>query len=584
MNKLKCFTLLFITYPTLLITTHALAAQVSISQLQDQFYFDPGDVFSQTIQITTSEFNQPASLSFNIDLSAVVQVNKAPESCQKSNQEKTSKNPASEDQSQEPTSTKFSCIIFLKKHQEQKKHNFVFELITDGAGIITSKATLTNSDISTTTPVNQWIALSANTYRQKPQFENALAKLALDIDNQKGPDLVVTRSDSTGVVYLNDGQGNLTLPDDNRYVFATNQPVTALAEINNDMAKSTPELLLGFSSTGSYQISTQKQLDVDGRLSAFTPAAFLPANTPFYESFIVDTNSGGAETKKWISADIDQDLAEGQNLGLEHLFIANEGQSSWLYYFSYPENAAPTTSASFLTLGDTRDGIFHDINGDKRLDIILAKNGQNNIWLANHNPIASRFTDRQDIGEDLLSTAITALDVNRDGYDDLVFSNQPSADSNEQSTHRAQWGNLKIYLNNGQGLFNISQQQLPTGYVDQLLSLDIGGDGYQELLVAQHGGITVYRTSENGLQLIPIAAKIQTPLLIADLNRDGLQDLIGNSIILNRNWPSAMLNNKQALTMQAGGGGITIWLGLFLLVIGSALLAFKKFKRNSNYN
>ncbi|PVZ72420.1 FG-GAP repeat domain-containing protein [Pelagibaculum spongiae] len=581
MNKINCSSLFVVI---LLIATHASASQVSISQMQDRFYFDPSESFTQTIQLTTSNFNQSVNLAVDVEFSGAVQVNNAPDSCQKSSQRKASKKTANGDQLLELQTTNFSCIISLKKHKASKKHSLVFELTTDGAGIITSKTLLKNPNIGSITRANQWIALSANTYRQKPRFENALTKLALDVDNQKGPDLVVTRTDSTGVVYLNDGQGNLTLPDDNRYIFATNQPVTALAEINNDFAKSTPELLLGFSSTGSYQISTQKQLDVDGRLSEFTPAAFLPANTPFYESFIVDANSDGAETKKWISADVDQDLAEGQNLGLEHLFIASEGRSSWLYYFSYPQNAAHSTSASFLTLGDTRDGIFHDINGDKRLDIILAKKGQNNIWLAKNSPIANRFTDRQDIGEDLLSTAITALDVNRDGYDDLIFSNQPNADASEQSTHRTQWGNLKIYLNNGQGLFNVSQQQLLTGYVDQLLALDIGGDGYQELLVAQHGGITVYRTSENGLQLIPIAAKIQTPLLIADLNRDGLPDLIGNSIILNRNWPSAMLENKQALKIQAGGGGITIWLGLFLLLIGSILFAFKKFKNSSHYN
>jgi len=224
--------------------------------------------------------------------------------------------------------------------------------------------------------------------------------------------------------------------------------------------------------------------------------------------------------------------ADLNNDGYLDLIFANNtnGTSTAINSYVYwgAETDPYTTKTQLATLGANGNSTA-DINGDGYLDIVFAntRNGSAyNVnsyvyWGAETNP----YTTKKDLAT-LGGTTGTVADLNKDGYQDIVFSNYYNGSSYNINSY-VYWGDAS---NSYTSKTNLATQ----GAFKSALS-DLNNDGYVDIVFANYYNGTSYNINSYvywGAETNPYTTKTDLATsgaencAIADLNRDGYNDIV----------------------------------------------------------
>jgi hypothetical protein len=213
---------------------------------------------------------------------------------------------------------------------------------------------------------------------------------------------------------------------------------------------------------------------------------------------------------------------------------SNYTVGSWLYYGSV---SGPSNSSvmQFYTEGAT-DAAVADVNNDGLKDVIFAcaNNGSSGninsfIYLQN----ANAFNSTPDI---LLPTqnayAVQVADLNKDGWQDLVFANRRNTSVSGPSQYEV---DSFVYYGSQTGFNSMPDVRLPThGALDAKIA-DLNQDGWPDIIFANYNDGATYNTMSqayfggpSGFSTTP-GAYFQTSWAygvdVGDVNSDGYLDV-----------------------------------------------------------
>jgi len=233
-----------------------------------------------------------------------------------------------------------------------------------------------------------------------------------DIDGDGKPDLIVANSGGGGVsVLLNTTVAGAALPSfSTQQHFATGASFTSViaADINGD---GKPDLIVSnfITSTGSVLINTT---------APGTGAPNFATPQPF---------AAGSNPQSIITADINGD-------GKPDLIIANGGSNTIAVLLNITVTGATIASFSTLqtfTVGNVPGSLTAaDLNGDGKLDLIVANSGESTISVllnaTTPGAATASFATQQHFDADSGHHSVTVADINDDGHPDIIVSNEGS--------------------------------------------------------------------------------------------------------------------------------------------------------------
>jgi len=263
--------------------------------------------------------------------------------------------------------------------------------------------------------------------------------------------------------------------------------------------------------------------------------------------------------------------------GLPDLVVANYSDDTVSVFFNTtpPGAATPTFAAqqTFATGHSPRSVAVADINGDGKLDVIVANEGSldNTVSILINTTLPGAatpsFTAQQTV---VVSTSffvgpfsITTTDVNGDGRPDIVV-----ASISETS--------VDVLLNTtapGAATVNFATaQHFATGYPYSVVAADLNDDGKPDLIVADNTDNTVsvlLNTTAAGAATASFAAQQTfstgqnpTSVAVADMNGDGMLDMIVAdhadnkvSVLLNVTTPGSAIPSFAARQAFSTGFG-----------------------------
>jgi hypothetical protein len=134
---------------------------------------------------------------------------------------------------------------------------------------------------------------------------------------------------------------------------------------------------------------------------------------------------------------------------------------------------------------DSEDLVIADLNGDGRPDLVfVSEDGQTNELYLNMG--GGRFVERTDFPAGGTSNAVVALDLNRDGNQDLILGNR---------------GQNVVLINDGRAGFTVDTTgRLPpdTATTQDLELGDVDGDGDLDLIVGNEGRNRLLLSDDQG--------------------------------------------------------------------------------------
>jgi hypothetical protein len=297
-------------------------------------------------------------------------------------------------------------------------------------------------------------------------------------------------------------------------------------------------IMLNANVGNGYELSFQMQ--VDGA-SGIGPAVTAATQIPF---------TTGSNPASVVVADINGD-------GLPDLIVANSGNNSVsvLINTTAPGATTPTFAVehAFVT-GSSPDAVaVADINGDGKLDLIVANNASNNLSVLLNTTATGAATPSFSVQQTFPAgsgpSSVTVADINGDGKPDLIVANYGDGTVSVLRNTTATSAATSSFA---------AQQTFVTGLSAQAVTAaDVNGDGRADLIVANYSDNTVsvlLNTTTPGAASTPSFATQHTfatgshpySVTTADVNGDGKLDLVianfssnNVSVLLNTTAPGA---------------------------------------------
>ncbi len=175
-----------------------------------------------------------------------------------------------------------------------------------------------------------------------------------------------------------------------------------------------------------------------------------------------------------------------------------------------------------------------DLNADGEIDI-AATGSETTVYFNNGNRALT--TPGISLGSATGASAITLLDWNGDGHLDIAAGGL--ADSSTE-----------IFVNDGLGEFASAQRlSAGVGSVRAIADADLDLNGQSELVIAGSAGVAI---AQNGVAVAPLSGAGVIDLAIADIDRDGDQDLVtvrarDRAVVLHYNDGSGTAFNETVL-------------------------------------
>ena len=338
----------------------------------------------------------------------------------------------------------------------------------------------------------------------------------VDVNNDEVDDVIVTTtSGQPSLVYLNPGDGKFSevtpTPIAGTEVITTKS--VEVADINGD---GHPDLVLG--NTGSENHVLLGNPEAPGDFSGATPMPFGPETD---------------ETTAVKVADIDND-------GALDIIVANRGQENKIYFGTPGTGATPgaaSTSGDYsdsdaeVLVGQATDETssveVRDLDKDGLVDIVFGNQGTESEIIFNTKASNIRevlpTTTPLSIGSAAMNPQdVKVMDVNNDGYPDIVFANN--------GVNTVAYGSDRLDY----------ATMTPIGTEDKnslsVHILDVDSDGNLAVVFGQSdGSVTTHYTEQDDFTRVEHAGGRTTTdvqQLVADFNDDGIADLLTGTQIL----------------------------------------------------
>lgn len=283
-----------------------------------------------------------------------------------------------------------------------------------------------------------------------------------DVDGDSDMDLLITglNVDDVAVskLYLNDGQGEFTLSSATFFgVYLSDHQFTDV-DGDDDL-----DVLLAGRVSDSQLMTILYLNDGNGN--------FSPSSSVFT----------GVEYSSLDFADVDMDndqdvLITGSNSSPKTLLYLNDGLGNFTLNANTP-------------FPDIQSGCvkFSDIDGDNDPDLLLMGrneflNGVSGLFINDGN---GNFTEQPNSPFlNLYNSSIDFGDIDNDGDKDVITMGTTSGFG----------GVVKLYLNDGSGLFTLSDQEFITVYGNAVVFSDFNNDSFLDILLSGHNSNLVYKT------------------------------------------------------------------------------------------
>jgi hypothetical protein len=196
----------------------------------------------------------------------------------------------------------------------------------------------------------------------------------------------------------------------------------------------------------------------------------------FSVNFTKTTYKTGGGPYAAVSADINRD-------GFPDLIVSD--RSSFLTVMLGSSTGKFTINSNLPTISAAQQLVAADFDRDGYPDVAALEQHEVQLFYSTHNgSLAAR--NEIDFGSNF-SRAIATLDLNGDRIPDLVASYCPPT----TGTCR-----LDSFVNDGTGFFTVATQRSDTAL--EIVTADISGDGFDDLIITNRSQIKVFRSNHNG--------------------------------------------------------------------------------------
>ena len=267
-----------------------------------------------------------------------------------------------------------------------------------------------------------------------------------------------------------------------------------------------------------------------------------------FSSQMAYSTGGGSEPTSVVAADINGD-------NKLDIIVANSGRSN-VGVFLNMGNGTFTKQTTYSTGGrsEPTSVVAADVNGDNKLDIIVANYAGNNVGVS-INTGNGTFSNQTtyNAGSFAVPISVVAADVNGDNKLDIIIANSWAS-------------NVAVFLNTGVGsftqqtIYSTGEGSTPTS----VMAADVSGDNRPDIIVANsdsnnvgvflntgHGTFHTQVTYDTGSESLP------TAVIAADVNGDNKLDIIAanydsGSVGVLLNWGNGNFSNQTAYSLASG--------------------------------
>jgi hypothetical protein len=233
------------------------------------------------------------------------------------------------------------------------------------------------------------------------------------------------------------------------------------------------------------------------------------------------------------------DLVIADNAGTQAIILLGNGDGS----FAYKQSIPTVTNPDGIAVGD------FNMDGNADVAVVSDQGAGLSVLLGKGDGTFTAQPLLSAEGADITSMAVA--DFNGDGFPDLLFNDR-------------EFG-ARVAYGNGEGAFQLPQGLLPGVEGFTVAVGDFNGDGRpdvaigannQAVILLNQAGGSVAGSFEPASSAIPLlAGSWTTSTIVADMNGDGLPDLVTNDANGNGAYVDYNLGNGSFSQVLLGGGG-----------------------------